>query len=97
MIFWMPQLGCPQVPNSRVCQRLTHADSFLCDFCLFLKRQSRCEGVCFFGRKKSGFTRSAGQQEIRSDSGAYGRNALQNQQPTPTADPKPVNVIQNQH
>jgi hypothetical protein len=85
------EVGCCQVPNSRVGQRLTYADSFLCCFSLFLKRQFRCEAVCFLRRKKSDFRRSAWHQEIGGNPAHDGRNALQNEQPSPTAETQPMN------
>jgi hypothetical protein len=67
----------------------------LCSFAVFLKTQFSREDILFLRRKKFGFGGSAGQKKIRDDASYDGRNALQNQQPSPTTDPKPVGTIKN--
>src|SRR5438477_5473757 len=63
---------------------------------LFFTRQFSCDPVFFRCCQKSGFRRSSGQQEACEDTAQNRWNPLQNQQPPPTADSKPMDVIQNQ-
>ena len=77
-------------------QRLTRSDSPRRQPLLFFTRQFSCDPVFFRCCQKSGFRRSSGQQEACEDTAQNRWNPLQNQQPSPTADSKPMDVIQNQ-
>src|SRR5215472_14520248 len=83
------------MPNPLVRKRLACGDSALRHFLLFFTGKFSREAVSLLGCEKFGVRRSVGQQKIRDNAAHEGGNTLQNQQPPPTAESKPMNVIQN--
>src|SRR5215469_10698446 len=82
------------MPDTPVRQHLPYSDLVPCLFFVFFPPQHRREPVLFFWYQKLSFVATVGKKKVSQNPRQYGRNALQNQQPPPTADSNPVSVIQ---
>src|SRR4029077_9613167 len=89
------EIDSAQMPDPPVRQRLNRSETASRQFFLFFMREFGCDPVFFLSCEKFGFCRSAGQQEVGDNTAQNSWNALQNKQPSPTANSKPADVIQN--
>src|ERR1700732_4991118 len=89
------EIDSAQMPDPPVRKRLNSSEPASGQFFMFFKREVGCDPVFFLSCEKFGFRGSAGQQEVGDNTAQNSWNALQNEQPSPTANSKPMDVIQN--
>src|SRR6185312_614722 len=83
------------MPHSGICKDLQSVSRMVAGFApLFLPKLVR-DPLLLFWQKKLRFRRTARQQEPGEKTATDRRHSFQNEQPTPTADPKPMHMIKN--
>src|SRR5215469_11298041 len=84
-----------EMPDPPVRKHLYRRDSMLCQLLPFFFQKFRTNPVLLLLVKKLGFRGTVGQQKIGKEPADHGWTSLQDQEPSPTAESQPMDMIQN--
>src|SRR6516225_1668726 len=84
-----------EMPDPPVRKHLYRRDSMFCQFLPFFSQKFRTNPVLLLLVKKLGFGGTVGQQKIGKDPADHGWTSFQDQEPSPTAESQPMDMIQN--
>src|SRR5215471_5700132 len=82
-----------EMPDSPVRKHLYRRDPMLCQLLLFFSQKFRTNPVLLLLVKKLGLRWTVGQQKIGKEPADHGWTSFQDQEPSPTAESQPMDMI----